>query len=427
MDFGIIELDTDQQRFQEYACEVLDGIVTDQVRDKLRRSGELFDEGMIAALGAKGLAQPGWPVEDGGAGLDPVRLRIFDTELLRRGIASIGGDMIWKAVARYGVPDLVAELKPQFAAGTVHFCAGFTEPDGGSDIAAAKVRAVRDGDEWVINGSKIFTTSAHQCQYVFLITRTDPEQPKHRGLTMFLVPLSTPGIEIRAVHTFGGERTNIVYYGDVRVPDRYRLGRVNDGWTVLRGPLDAEHDFAQQHDGLRETFARQMMRRSPIYRSFDAALDWARTARRPDGTHPIDDPAVRTRLGRVAADLEMAECAEGPLGRVASADAMMRCSAELVDLVGTEALLPYGADGAVGDGAVDDAHRFAQGAATYGGTVEVFREMIAQHVLGLPRAERPGSRAFISSGREAAGAARALGDRPGATPGTAVVQLAGTT
>ncbi|HTX27611.1 MAG TPA: acyl-CoA dehydrogenase family protein [Streptosporangiaceae bacterium] len=411
MNFGMVELDAGQRRFQDYVGDVLDEIVTDEVRDKLRRTGELFDEQMIAALGAKGLAQPDWPVEDGGSGLDPLRLRIFDLELLRRGISSIGGDMIWRAVAAYGAPDLVAELKPKVAAGTVHFCAGFTEPDGGSDIAAAKVRAVRDGDEWVINGSKIFTTSAHQSQYVFLITRTDPAQPKHRGLTMFLVPLSTPGIEIRPVHTFGGERTNIVYYGDVRIPDRYRLGRVNDGWTVLRGPLDAEHDFAQQHDGLADTFGRQMMRRSPIFRSFDAALAWARTARRPDGTHPIDDPAVRTRLGRVAADLEWAQCAEGPLGRVASSVAMTRCSAELVDLVGVEALLPYGADGTVGAGAVDDAHRFAQGAATYGGTVEVFREMIAQHVLGLPRAQRPGSKAFIGSGRETAGTVIRLTNR----------------
>jgi 3-oxocholest-4-en-26-oyl-CoA dehydrogenase alpha subunit len=406
MEFGIISLDAGQLRFRDYVSEVLDEIVTDHVREKLRRTGELFDEGMIAALGARGLAEPGWPVEDGGAGLDRVRLRIFETELLRRGIAGIGSDMVWNAVAKYGAPDLVAELKPQVAAGSVRFCLGYTEPDGGSDIAAARVRAVRDGDEWVINGSKIFTTSAHQCQYVFLITRTDPEQPKHRGLTMFLVPLSTPGIEIRAIRTFGGERTNIVYYGDVRVPDRYRLGRVNDGWSVLRGPLDEEHDFAQNSDGLTETFGRFIMRRSPIYHAFDAALDWARTARRADGTHPIEDPAVRMRLGRVAADLEWAGCAEGPLGRVAGADVMVRCSAELLDLVGAEALVPYGADGTVGAGAVDDAHRFAQGAATYGGTVEVFREMIAQHVLGLPRAQRPGSKAFLGPSREAAASAR---------------------
>jgi 3-oxocholest-4-en-26-oyl-CoA dehydrogenase alpha subunit len=399
MKFGLVELDAGQQRFRDDLGQLLDQIVTEEVKDRLRRNGELFDEKLMAELGARGLAQPAWPAEDGGAGLDRMQMRIFETEMLRRGVAGGGTDMIWKAVARFGNPDLAAELKPQVAAGTVRFCLGYTEPDGGSDIAAAKLRAVRDGDEWVLNGSKIFTTSAHQCQYVFLITRTDPEAPKHRGLTMFLVPLDTPGIQIQAVHTFGGERTNIVYYGNVRIADRYRLGGVNDGWTVLRGPLDEEHDFAQQPDGLAESFWCRLMRRSPIYRAFDATLDWARTARRPDGTHPIDDPAVRMRLGRVAADLEWAECAEGPLARVACADVMIRCSAELVDLIGAEALLPHNADGAVADGAVDEAHRFSQGTATYGGTVEVFREMIAQHVLGLPRAHRPGSKAFLGPGR----------------------------
>jgi alkylation response protein AidB-like acyl-CoA dehydrogenase len=402
MRFGLIELDAEQLRFREDVRTLLDEIVTDQVREKMRRNGELFDEDMIIALGARGLAQPGWPVEDGGAGLDRVQLRIFYAELRRRGITGVGSNMIWSAVAKFGQADLVAELKPEVAAGRVNFCLGYTEPDGGSDIAAARVRAIRDGDVWVINGSKIFTTSAHQAQYVFLLTRTDPAQPKHRGLTMFLVPLNTPGIEIHAIYTFGGERTNIVYYSDVQVPDRYRLGRINDGWTVLRGPLDEEHDFAQQRDGLGGTFAREMLERSPIYRAFDGALCWARTAQRPDGTHPIDNPAVRMRLGRVAADLEWAVCAEGPLGRVAGSDVMVRCAAELMDLTGGEALIRHSADGAVGKGAVEEAHRYAQGTATYGGTVEVFRQMIAQHVLGLPRPALPGSKALLGPQRAAA-------------------------
>ena len=139
---------------------------------------------------------------------------------------------------KYGQPELVAELKPKVAKGEVRFCLGYTEPDGGSDIAAAKTRAVQEGDEWVINGSKMFTTGAHMSQYIFLITRTDPEQPKHRGLTMFLVPTDWPGVEVHALQTIGEERTNITYYGDVRLPDLYRIGPVNDGWTVVHGPLD---------------------------------------------------------------------------------------------------------------------------------------------------------------------------------------------
>ena len=105
---------------------------------------------------------------------------------------------------------------------------------------------MRDGDEWVINGQKIFTTSAQNCEHVFLITRTDPTLPKHKGLTMFLVPMDAPGIEVQALPTVGDERTNLTYYGDVRLSDRYRLGEVNNGWSVLHGPLDAEHSIGDE-------------------------------------------------------------------------------------------------------------------------------------------------------------------------------------
>src|SRR4029078_6026910 len=116
-----------------------------------------------------------------------------------------------------------------------------TDPEGVCDVATCKTRAVRDGDDWVINGSKMFTNGAHNCQYVFLITNTDPDAPKHKSLTMFLVLLDSPGIEIKRIRTVDGDRANIVYYSDVRVDDKYRLGDVNNGWTVVREPLNAEH------------------------------------------------------------------------------------------------------------------------------------------------------------------------------------------
>jgi 3-oxocholest-4-en-26-oyl-CoA dehydrogenase alpha subunit len=391
MNFGRVEPTSRQQRFWNHVGQLLDEIVTDEVHNIIRETGDLAEDSVISALAAEGLLCPAWPVQDGGAGLDRVEERIFELELDRHRMPRVGGDMVWSTVVRFGVPDLVAELKPKVAAGTARFCLGYTEPDGGSDIAAAKVRAVQDGEDWIINGTKVFTTSAHKAQYVFLITRTDPTLPKHQGLTMFLVPLDTPGIEIHGIRTFGGERTNIVHYGDVRVPDRYRLGEVNDGWRVLRGPLDAEHEFRQQGDNLKEPSGRWFIRRSPLERSFDAVVQWARAAVRPDGTCLLDDPSVRMRLGRIAADIEWASCCEGPMGRVASADVVLRGSAELVDLVGPEALIAFGEPGALDEGAVDHAHRFAQGAATYGGTVEVFRQMIAQHMLGLPRPQYPGS------------------------------------
>jgi alkylation response protein AidB-like acyl-CoA dehydrogenase len=414
MDFGLVELTPEQEEFRRSVRTLLDEVVTQDDHDFQRATGNGHTRVAHAALGAHGLIRPAWAPEDGGIGADKVQQRLLELEFDRAELIQVSAGtsrLVWSAIETFGEKDLVAELKPKYARGEALFCLGYTEPDGGSDIAAAKVRAVKDGDEWVINGSKIFTTGAQNCTHCFLITRTDPDLPKHRGLTMFLVPLDTPGVEIQGIRTFGGERTNIVYYSDVRISDHYRLGGVNDGWTVLRGPLDEEHAFGQETDGLKEPYGRGF---TPVLeRAYDAAVEWAQTHVRADGTHPIDDPVVRIRLAQVAADMERTGCVDGPEGRVFGADVIVRCSADLVDLVGPEAVLSYGSDGAgAGETAapdgppvwrIDFSHRFAQGTPTYGGTVEVFRQMIAQHVLGLPRPNFPGSKAFINK-RGAVGA-----------------------
>jgi alkylation response protein AidB-like acyl-CoA dehydrogenase len=161
--------------------------------------------------------------------------------------------MVAKSVEQFASPELVAEVMPGVLAGRLRLCLGYTEPEGGSDVATCKTRAERDGDHWIINGSKMFTTGAHNCQYVFLLTNSDPGAPKHKSLSMFLVPLGLPGIEIQGIRTVDGDRTNIVYYSDVRVSDKYRLGEVNGGWTVVREPLNAEHGAVDaEPDGLQD-------------------------------------------------------------------------------------------------------------------------------------------------------------------------------
>jgi 3-oxocholest-4-en-26-oyl-CoA dehydrogenase alpha subunit len=400
VDFAQIQLDDEQRNFRDNLSALLDAHLAE--RGPGRRwfgVDEVFDPDLNRKLAERGLLMPTWPVESGGAGLDRVFQYIVDYELHRRGWEEVGPDMVWPAVEKFGQPDLVAELKPKVGAGEVRFTMGYTEPDGGSDIAAARTRAIRDGDTWVINGSKLFTSGAHITQYIFLITRTDPERPKHRGLTMFLVPTDWPGVEVTPLQTLGDERTNITYYRDVRLPDRYRIGEVNDGWTVLRGPLDQEHAFGQEQDGLTETMGSWTMRRTPTYVAFEATVEWARVSVRPDGSHPIDDPTVRMRLGRLATDIELALCSQGIFGRVLGGEVNVRVAAELSDLIGPEALLPYDVDGAIDRGDVERAHLYAQATTIYGGTVEVFRQMIAQHVLGLPRPDLPGSKVLVANQR----------------------------
>ena len=404
MDFGLVELTPEQAAFAEEARRVLDDIITEDVHNQERETGAGFNADVHMALAARGWLTPEWPVEDGGAGLDAVCCRILQLELIHHDVPTITAGttrLVWEAVDRFAEPQLRDELKKGVADGTIRFCLGYTEPDGGSDIAAAKVKAVRDGDEWVLNGAKMFTTGAQNCQYTFLITRTDPDLPKHKGLTMFLVPLDAPGIEIQAIRTFGGERTNIVYYGDVQISDRYRLGGVNDGWTVLKGPLDEEHNLGAS-DGLAD-----LSMGHGFLRVLEPALrgvaTWA-NAPAPGGGRPADDPTVLARLGRIATDFEAGTCAPGPMGRVKGSDVLIKAAADLIDLVGPLGLLQNRA--APGGGAIDYAHRFAQGTATYGGTVEVFRNIIAQHVLGLPRPTYPGSKQFLPAGRRNAAAAQ---------------------
>jgi alkylation response protein AidB-like acyl-CoA dehydrogenase len=396
MDFSTVELTPEQQAFQQDVRAFLDEIVTEEVHEHERATGDGFNEGVHLALGSRGWLFPDWPEEDGGAGLDPVSQRILALEIARHRVPTVTMGttrLVWLAVALSADPELVARLKPEVAAGRVRFCLGYSDPEGGSDIAAATLRAVQDGDEWVLNGSKLWTTGAHNCQYTFLITRTDPEAPKHKGLTMFLVPLQSPGVEIQAIRTYGGERTNAVYYTDVHVSDQYRMGDVNAGWATLQGPLSAEHGAGRPDDGLSDVA--MFMGTREFEAAIDAAARWAKRTTRPDGTLVADDPAFLDRLGKLVVDTEASWVTPGAMGRNKSSLSYIAGIAELVDMVGPEALLAHGAEGAIEDGVLDFAHRFAQGTATYGGTTEVFKGMIAQHVLGLPRLNLPGSKQLV--------------------------------
>ncbi|OBB99054.1 acyl-CoA dehydrogenase family protein [Mycobacterium sp. 852002-40037_SCH5390672] len=386
MDFSRVTLSDEDQRFLEEARDFLRTHVTEDVKRRDRETGDNFDEGVHLALGAAGYLEREWKSEADG-GFTRVRRRIWELEKRRAHVPWVTWGttaMVARSVARFGSAELRDEVLPGVFSGHVRLCLGYTEPEGGSDIATCKTRAVReaDGSSWVINGSKMFTTGAHNCQYVFLITNTDPGAPKHKSLTMFLVPLNSPGIEIQGIRTVDGDRTNIVYYSDVRVDDRYRLGDVNAGWTVLREPLNTEHGaVAAAPDGLQDVSI--MMHQAGFMA--DALDKAAAKVAEPDpnGRRLIDDAAVAYRLGRSAARMEASLSAPGIFGRVALAQTMRDISPDLMDILGTAATLPVGTDGAADNGAAEYVYRFAPLVGIYGGTLEVFRNMIAQYMLGL--------------------------------------------
>ncbi|BBZ71200.1 acyl-CoA dehydrogenase family protein [Mycobacterium paraseoulense] len=386
MDFSRVELSDEDQAFRDEARSFLATHMTEEIRRRDRETGDNFDEGLHLKFGAAGYLAAEWKPESDG-GFTRVRRRIWELEKRRAHVPWVTWGttaMVARSVDKFGSPQLRDEVLPKVFSGEVRLCLGYTEPEGGSDIATCKTRAVReaDGSSWVINGSKMFTTGAHNCQYVFLITNTAPDAPKHKSLTMFLVPLNSPGIDIQGIRTVDGDRTNIVYYSDVRVDDKYRLGEVNGGWTVLREPLNVEHGaVAAAPDGLQDTSI-MMHQAGSLSDAVDKAA--ARVTRADgDGRRLIDDASVAYRLGRCVARLETALATPSIFGRVAIAQTMRDISPELMDILGAASALPYGTEGAADDGSAEYAYRFAPLVGIYGGTLEVFRNMIAQYMLGL--------------------------------------------
>ena len=386
MDFSQVQLCDEDAAFLGEVRDFLSSHVTAEVHRHERETGDGFNEPLHLAIAGQGWLEGELNTEADG-GFNPIQKRLWELEKRRVDVPwETWGTtrMVTHAVRRYGSPELLGEVLPGVARGEVRFCLGYTEPEGGSDIATCKTRAVRDGDSWVINGAKIFTTGAHNCRYVFLLTNTDPDAPKHKSLTMFLVPLDTPGIEIQGIRTVDGDRTNIVYYSDVRVDDKYRLGAVNEGWKVLSGPLAAEHGATDADPGGLDDVSVMAHHGLIMAETVDKVMAAAAVTGR-DGRRALDEQAVGHRLGRCFARVEAALSTPGIFGRVAIAQTMRDIAGDLMDVFGASSALPVESEGAVADGAAEYLYRYAPLTGIYGGTVEVFRNMIAQHALGLPR------------------------------------------
>jgi 3-oxocholest-4-en-26-oyl-CoA dehydrogenase alpha subunit len=375
--------------FRAEVRQFLDEAFTDEVRERMHRTGVHHDWDFHRALVERGWLAPGWPEELGGQGRDPMEMLALSEELQRAGAPTYGMGttlMVANVIRHLGTEEQQQRFLPPALRGEIIIVLGFSEPEAGSDVAAAQTRAVRDGDQWVINGQKMFTTNAQEADYAFMLTRTNPDVPKHKGLTTFLVPLRQEGVEIRPVHTLSGERTNLTFYADVRVDDSLRIGEVDGGWDVMTVGLTFERAGAQGGESIR---------------MLEAMERWATAPAVAGGPAPADDPAVRARLGRAAAENEVSTLlarrtawvhvagrlpgVEGSMGKLFASEALTRQSADFVDLLGPDGIRSQGDPTAPAGGAADYAFRFALGTTTYGGTSEVQRNVIAQRGLGLPR------------------------------------------
>jgi alkylation response protein AidB-like acyl-CoA dehydrogenase len=391
MDFSHVELSPEDQAFYKETRAFIVEHVTDDVLRRDREFGENFDERVHLALGEAGYLASDWKLESEG-GFSSVRRRIFHLEIGRAhtpwyhwGTTSV----VARLVQQFGAPELTDAVLPGVLSGEIRLCLGYTEPEGGSDVATCKTRAVSDGNTWIINGSKMFTSNAQNAKYVFLLTNTDPQGPKHKNLTMFLVPLDSPGVEIQGIRTLDGDRTNIVYYSDVRVDDLYRIGEVNGGWTVMRSALDSEHGLIDPEDHGLQNISAMSEHGRVMAEAVDKAAAMV-TLQDPDGRRPLDDESVKYRLGRSIARMEAAVSTPGMYGRVALAQTMRDVSSDLMDILGAASVLPTDTKDSADDGAAEYLFRHALPAGIYGGTMEVFRNMIAQHALRLGRPDYPG-------------------------------------
>jgi alkylation response protein AidB-like acyl-CoA dehydrogenase len=364
--------------------------LTPEVRQKMEETGVHHSWDFHRKLVERGWLAPGWPKEFGGQGRDPLEVYAFAEELQRAGAPTYGVGttlMIAGVIRHIGTEEQKRLILPPALAGEIIIVLGFTEPESGSDVAAAQTRAVRDGDQWVINGQKMFTTNAQEADYAFMLTRTNTEVPKHQGLTTFLVPLKQPGVEIRAVRTISGERTNQTFYTDVRVDDSLRVGEVDKGWDTMAVGLTLERAGPQGGHS---------------FRLLQAMEHWAATALDGNGHRRAEDPTVLARLGRAAAENEVATLlarrsawvqstgglpgVEGSMAKLFASEALTRQGGDFMDMLGPDGVRSQGDPTAVEDGAAEFALRFALGATTYGGTSEIQRNIIAQRGLGLPRA-----------------------------------------
>ncbi len=348
-----------------------------------------YDTQFTRLLGNKGWNTMSWPKAYGGQGRTPYEQLAFMEEIQQAGAPMGGrGDIQAHALMAFGTAEQQAEFLPRLARGEITFCLGYSEPGSGSDLASMQTTAVRDGDEWVINGQKIWTTAAEKADYMWLAARTDRNAARpHAGISLFIVPMASPGLTVRPSMAMYGHTFCQEFLDNVRLPASALVGKVNDGWAILTSALATE----------------RMVMGSFIANAraeFDRLVRCVRDQTVLDGTL-ANDGAVRDRIGALAAEVEagrqlfmnsiaMAEQGKVPVHEAAMSKAytgelMERLSQTALDILGTGATLSEDAEGAVASGRFEQLLRYAILTVIGGGTAEIQRNLIAQRGLGLPR------------------------------------------
>ena len=365
-------------------------LISPSEREAMRtdRHGKAYQQ-LIRRMGSDGWLGVGWPAEFGGRGFGPVEQQIFVSEAARADVPlpAVTLQTVGPTLQAYGTDKQKALFLPRILGGEVHFAIGYTEPGAGTDLAALTTRAVRDGDEYIVNGQKIFTTGAHDADFIWLACRTDPDAPKHQGISILIVDTTDPGFSWTPIITAdGAHHVNATYYADVRVPVSMRVGPENQGWRLVTTQLNHERVMLGPAGRL-----------GVLY---DRTRGWASAAVGPDGRPIGGQPDVRRALAEVGASLRVnellnwqvaasdtVEIADASATKVFSSERIQRLGQMLIDVVGRHA---DPADEAAADLMtwLDVQHKRNLVLTFGGGVNEVQRELIAMAGLRLPRVPR---------------------------------------
>jgi alkylation response protein AidB-like acyl-CoA dehydrogenase len=369
-------------------------IVTDDLVAEIggtEGGGPLYTKA-LRRMGADGWLGIGWPKEFGGRGRPAIEQYIFFDEVQRAGfpIPFLTLCTVGPTLMKYGTEEQKASFLPRILRGELHFAIGYSEPSAGTDLAALKTRAVREGDDYVVNGQKVFTSLAEYADYVWLAVRTDPDAPRHKGISILMVDTKAPGFSLSPIHTLGGNRTNATYYENVRVPVSARVGRENDGWKLITTQLNHER-VALSAPG-------------PMARLVEETIAWAREARTPGGGRVIDVPWVQSNLARSQAHADVLRLltwrqawnidqgkldpAESSTVKVFGSESFIQVYRWLLEVLGQEGYVKDGSPGARLRGRIERFYRTSIVLTFGGGTNEVQRDIIAMAGLGMPRAAR---------------------------------------
>jgi len=343
----------------------------------------------LKKLGSDGYISMSWPKDLGGQEASAIDQYIFTEEIVRTGFPYpfLTTEACGPVMAQHASETVRESVVKGILAGEVVVAIGYSEPDAGTDLAALKTKAVRDGDGWLINGQKIWTSLAEYSDYIWLAARTDPDAPKHKGITMFVVPTNIDGFSMTPIWTLGSVRTNSTFYENIRLKDEWRVGEVNQGWKLITGQLNRERLSLVTHGQAEELYLR--------------VGRWAANTSAGDGKKVIDRAWVKSNLAKVkvgldalklvcwkqawAMDMGTLQMADASLAKVYGTEFFLENYRLLMEVVGQASTLRRDSEGALLLGALEHRYRTGSILTFGGGTNEVQREIIAGAGLWMPR------------------------------------------